>query len=216
MEQMKVCTECGLEKPISEFNKRRSNKDGYQDRCRSCFSKYNKARYHADPSRFIADVRKYRESNKENVFETRMRMCEKNPNRKNANMALDYAVKLGYIEKPDHCLGCGCPTEESRVTAHHHDYAKPLEVLWLCSKCHRPLDANRRIREGKEPYGMGKSVVMMSNGKVLCRFDTIADASRAVGVKANSISQCLSGKSKTCAGFEWRYEEGQHGCKSIL
>ncbi len=210
MEQTKICTECGQEKPISEFNKNKGSKDGHQSRCRSCFSKYNKARYHADPSRFISDVRKYREENKENLFETRMRMCEKNPNHKNANMALDLALKLGYVEKPDHCLGCGCPAEESRVTAHHHDYSKPLEVVWVCSSCHRFLDANRRVREGKNPYGAGRRVAMMRGGEVLCRFDTIIDAARAVDRGASSISQCLAGKSRTCAGFEWRYEEGRN------
>ena len=40
-------------------------------------------------------------------------------------------VKEGKIEKPSHCL-CG----NSPVEAHHSDYSKPLEVEWLCNKCH--------------------------------------------------------------------------------
>lgn len=205
MEQTKICSECGQEKPLSEFNKLRKSPDGRQNRCRECFSRYNKARYAADPLRFKKGVKKYREENLENIFATRMEMCEREPSHKNANMAVDYAVKLGYIDKPDHCFGCGCLSSESRVTAHHHDYSKPLEVVWVCSTCHRHLDACRRVREGLPAYGKNKAVQMIDGGRVLCTFDSIADAARAVRRKPNSISQCLSGKSKTCAGFGWRY-----------
>lgn len=207
MEQTKKCSECGQMKPLSEFNKKRKNKDGLQNRCRACFSRYNKARYHSDPQRFIGDVRKYRDENLENVFATRMEMCERNPNQKNAREALNVAVKLGHVVKPDHCLGCGRKASETRISAHHHDYSKPLEVVWVCARCHRHLDASRRIEEGKQPYGRMRSVVMLVDGKPACRFNTIAEAAMAVGKSTSSISQCLSGKSSTCAGFEWRYEE---------
>lgn len=211
MGQTKVCSECGQEKPLSEFNKRRSNPDGLQNRCRDCFSRYNKARYCADPQRFKDGVRKYREENLENVFATRMEMCETNPCEKNAREAVNLAVKLGYIERPDHCFGCGKRDSESRVTAHHHDYTKPLEIIWVCSTCHRQLDANRREREGLSRFGKGRAVEMLVDGRAVCTFDSIADAAKAVGRGASSISQCLSGVSKTCAGFKWRYkvEDGE-------
>jgi len=203
MEQTKVCSSCGLKKPLSEFNKNRNNKDGLQDKCRSCFSKYNKARYWANPERFKKDVCEYRETNLENIFATRMEMCEKNPTEKNAREAISLAVKLGHMEKPDHCYGCG--NTERRLTAHHADYSKPLEVVWVCGRCHRHLDANRREEEGLPRYVKGKAVVMVVDGKDACVFDTVSDAARSVGVAQSSLSQCLSGVSKTCAGFEWKY-----------
>ena len=151
-EQTKVCSTCGLEKPLGEFNKKRSNKDGLQSQCRSCFSDYNKARYAKDPERHKSNVRKYMAENIENVFQTRMKMCEKNPNHKNANMVRDLAIQVGVIERPDYCSGCGCSSSEHRIEAHHHDYSKPLDVIWLCTPCHSRMDAQRRVREGKKPY----------------------------------------------------------------
>jgi hypothetical protein len=41
-----------------------------------------------------------------------------------------YAKKRGRI-KPEPCQ-CGAPGEEM----HHPDYAKPLEVVWMCRPCH--------------------------------------------------------------------------------
>lgn len=157
MEQTKTCSACGLKKPLSEFNKKRNNKDGLQERCKSCFSAYNKARYAADPERHKANTRKYRKHNLDNVFQTRMKMCEKNPNHKNAHEAVLLALKLGYISRPSYCSGCGCSDSEHRIEAHHYDYSKPLDVIWVCTPCHSQLDAKRRIYEGKKPYGRSKS-----------------------------------------------------------
>ena len=45
---------------------------------------------------------------------------------------------------PRHCERCGkrCRGRRSgfaigKIVAHHEDYAKPLEVTWLCKPCHR-------------------------------------------------------------------------------
>lgn len=38
------------------------------------------------------------------------------------------------------CLVCG----EKKVEAHHQDYLKPLEVMWLCKLHHGEMDRQRR------------------------------------------------------------------------
>lgn len=49
-----------------------------------------------------------------------------------ARNVLNAAVRRGLIEKTV-CVVC---YSDQNVQAHHHDYDKPLEVDWLCYKCH--------------------------------------------------------------------------------
>ena len=155
MNSTKKCAECGRDLPTSEFNKNKNRKDGLQVRCRECFSEYNRKRYASDRERFKSDVAAYRAANPQKVYETRMKTCEKNPTRTNANKAVESALAAGVIKNPGVCYGCGCEAGDHRIEAHHHDYSKPLEIVWLCTPCHRRMDAQRRIREGKKPYGRG-------------------------------------------------------------
>lgn len=60
-----------------------------------------------------------------------------------ARWQVNRAVASGrLIKKP--CAICG----SSRSQAHHPDYSKPLDVVWLCAKHHA---AEHARAEGKEP-----------------------------------------------------------------
>jgi uncharacterized paraquat-inducible protein A len=48
-----------------------------------------------------------------------------------ARMDVRVAIRNGSITK-DPCVIC----KEKKVQAHHQDYSKPLEIVWLCAKCH--------------------------------------------------------------------------------
>lgn len=53
--------------------------------------------------------------------------------RQRARKKVEYAVRVGRLIRPTACDRCGAG---GRIEAHHRDYAKPLEVEWLCSQCH--------------------------------------------------------------------------------
>jgi hypothetical protein len=49
---------------------------------------------------------------------------------------------MGDLVRPDACSKCGQTpllnkAGVSQIQAHHADYAKPLEVEWICVFCHR-------------------------------------------------------------------------------
>ena len=61
------------------------------------------------------------------------------------------ARKLVYhsnlVKLPCSYLGC----QELKVEAHHSDYSKPLEVVWLCSKHHKLVHRKPRTLKVKKP-----------------------------------------------------------------
>jgi hypothetical protein len=48
--------------------------------------------------------------------------------------AVRIALLKGELIKPSQCSEC---SEDLPLEAHHKDYSKPLEILWLCDTCHK-------------------------------------------------------------------------------
>lgn len=57
----------------------------------------------------------------------------RNPEKHRARALLYYRVKRGRIVPPKECERCG---EKKPLHAHHDDYSKPFDVVWVCAKCH--------------------------------------------------------------------------------
>ena len=55
-----------------------------------------------------------------------------------ARQRVAYHLRAGNIQKPDTCSECG--GTQPRIEAHHSDYTKPLDIIWLCTPCHRVAD----------------------------------------------------------------------------
>lgn len=59
------------------------------------------------------------------------RWAELNPEKKKAHSALRLAIVNGDVIR-ESCSKCG----NWKACGHHVDYSKPLEVTWLCRRCH--------------------------------------------------------------------------------
>lgn len=58
---------------------------------------------------------------------------KRHPEAYKAQTAVNNAVRDGRLMRPNLCERCNQP---GKIEAHHHDYSKPLEVEWVCQKCH--------------------------------------------------------------------------------
>ena len=67
---------------------------------------------------------------KESKLRTQREWRKRNPEKMRAHKLVRRAIDRGELFRQP-CL-CGNPKSE----AHHEDYSKPLEVEWLCRKCH--------------------------------------------------------------------------------
>lgn len=70
------------------------------------------------------------------------------PERAHANRAVKAALKAGTLRRPSRCSKCGKREgAPHRIHAHHEDYSKPLDVVWLCHGCH--VTRHRELREAR-------------------------------------------------------------------
>jgi hypothetical protein len=134
---MKICKRCKRELPYSEFYVHKQMADGYLSFCKEC----TKERVLKHRIKNIDRIKEYdrnrpnkSERSKKHVVKQKLRRLT--PDGRKSNLArsrLRQAVRSGKIVKPDKCECCnaGGPIE-----AHHPDYSKPLDVRWLCVKCH--------------------------------------------------------------------------------
>lgn len=67
---------------------------------------------------------------------------------------------------------------------------------------------NRRIHPIAEADGLSpkKLVKIDRNGTILEEFQSISDAARKIGVKRESVRDCVLGRQKTCVGYIWKYK----------
>lgn len=120
-EEQKKCYKCGRVLPLSCFGPNRSRAGGLQAQCRECH-------------RLIC-----RESDKKHQGRKITRRRNE-PILEAVRSRLRRAVRTGEIIKPLRCEKCGV---EEELHGHHADYTKPLEVTWLCARCHRQAHPER-------------------------------------------------------------------------
>ena len=144
MEESKECFVCHKIKPLSEFYKCKGMKDGHYGKCKACYKDY---------------ARKYRKKNIEHIREydrnrghlgkrKKLRAATTRRRRKEvvgyqqSHSKVANAIRTGALKRPLYCECCG---KIGRVEAHHENYNRPLEVIWLCPVCHRNYHMGKTI-----------------------------------------------------------------------
>lgn len=133
----KTCFKCLSAKPLEAFYKHSMMGDGHLNKCKECtksdalkhrqenlerIRSYDRMRS-ASPHRIAAQVR--------NTAVYRAQF----PQRAKANALVNKATRDGKLKKQP-CWVCG-----SNALAHHPDYDRPLDVVWLCQPHHKQVHA---------------------------------------------------------------------------
>lgn len=73
-----------------------------------------------------------------------------------ASAIVQRAIRRGDLVRPETCSVCGKRMvgrgSQRVINAHHRDYSKPLDVMWLCPRCHADEHArlNEEASDGRE------------------------------------------------------------------
>ena len=129
----KHCYRCLTTKPLEEFYRHPNTKDGYLGKCKTC-ARADVNAYRANNPEIVRDrKRRYYTSTRGHAkkLNADARYNKIHPHKRSAYKKLMRAKKKGVIEQKP-CTFCGSPNSEG----HHHDYSKPLDVVWACHPCH--------------------------------------------------------------------------------
>lgn len=102
-----------------------------------------KERYKSDSEfrkKIVESTKRYKELHPNYVKDKTKKYKQKYPEREKAKKLVRTAVLKGKLIKPDKCSKCG---NKGKVEAHHENYSKPLEVVWLCKKCHSNIKTKK-------------------------------------------------------------------------
>jgi len=132
----KICFKCDTRKPLTDFYKHKGMADGYLNKCKECNKKDTKENTEKNKDYYVEMKKKYSqtESGKESCRKSKQKWMDDNLIKRSANIIIGNAVRDGKIIKPLSCSQCN--VTGVRIHGHHDDYAYPMAVRWLCSKCH--------------------------------------------------------------------------------
>jgi hypothetical protein len=144
MIRSKECFKCKAVKPLEEFYKHPKMPDGHVNKCKEC----NKNDVTENRNKNIERIRAYdrdRGLNPKRIqatVEINRAWRAEDSRRQVAHSTVARAVRNGSLVRLP-CIRCG----KEKSVAHHEDYDKPLDVMWLCQPCHK-----QRHKELKEEF----------------------------------------------------------------
>lgn len=144
MIRSKTCFKCSAVKPLEEFYKHPKMGDGHLNKCKEC-TKFDATKHRSENLEKIRIYDKQRSSlpHRRALQAACTRAWRSQDKRRSAaHRAVAKAIRQGEIVKIP-CVRCS----SVKSVAHHEDYDKPLEVMWLCDPCHK-----QRHKELKEDF----------------------------------------------------------------
>ena len=131
---MKTCFKCSVVKPLDDFYKHSQMADGHVNKCKEC----NKNDVLSYRNKNLEKIRAYDRARgkeperiKAQTEITRAWRAE-DSRRALAHSSVARAIRRGELVRQP-CFRCG----EEKTVAHHEDYEKPLDIVWLCQSCHK-------------------------------------------------------------------------------
>jgi hypothetical protein len=100
--------------------------------------KRNKEYYENNKNKISIKSKEWKKNNPEKVLKQQLRYHKKNPKHNKARVLVNQAIKAGVLIKQP-CEVCN----KKLVEAHHEDYNKPLDIIWLCKEHHLEVHGGR-------------------------------------------------------------------------
>ncbi len=132
------CGSCLIEKEDKCFYKDASRSNGLSCHCKDCIREQQRKSREADPEAARRKNRlRYHRVKLTPQYRIRITRKQKlrravHPDKYKARRKVMHEIEMGRMVRGV----CACGSTEN-IQAHHEDYSKPMEVVWMCAVCHR-------------------------------------------------------------------------------
>ena len=135
MKTRKRCAKCMQVKDVSAFY-HGNGKGGYRSPCKQCRKECEREYTRSHKEAISLKGKKYRQQHPERTRRQQRLYHQSYPERQRCKDAVQRAKKAGILTVGS-CADCGVSPKDIAIQAHHTDYEKPLDVVWLCASCHQ-------------------------------------------------------------------------------
>jgi len=152
--QKRRCSKCGnwYERP---------GRDTKHGTCKKCHAKDSREWYFKNREKRLAKCREWQKKNREKILGYLRTSYQKHREERiqkarqyerehklevHAHHVVAWAIRTGKLKNPGVCSNCGM---QRTTEAHHADYSKPREIVWLCQPCHAIFDRRRRSESAR-------------------------------------------------------------------
>lgn len=91
-----------------------------------------------NPDTFKDKDKRYYLKHRKEIIAKRRQKYKESAHKIRAREAVKIALYNGLIMRSKICELCG--EGEEKLEAHHYDYSKQIDIIWLCKRCHRRVD----------------------------------------------------------------------------
>ena len=194
----KVCTDCKIEKPVSEFFKNVANMDRLNYFCRLCSSVKFEAYYHSKNGLIRI------------IYSAQVRSSKKR-NHQPPNYTLEELRKWALRQTIFHeIFDKWVKSDFSRLLTPSfdrldNDKSYTFDNIEVVRWEENYMRGHRDMRNGKIRHGQRAVIgVHIDTGKVV-EFTSMMNAERGIKVDHGHISECCSGKRKSAGGYIWKF-----------
>ena len=197
----KKCCHCGKIKPVSDFYKNRSKKDGFQHRCKDCSDEATIASRRTKKglvSRIYADQKNNSKRRGHRLPEyTKNELQDWLFSQTLFHELYDEWVRSGYKKRLT-------PSVDRKYDDIHYCMRNIQLMTWGDNRDKQSAD----FRTGKLNTAIPNRQVIKytKNGEFLYEYHSAREASRSTGISSSNIALVCKGKRNYAGGYKWKYK----------
>ena len=202
--ETRVCIKCGLEKPLSEFNK---NGKYYRTNCKECKKEYEHNQYLQNRDKVLERSRKYDLEHRKERIEYR-RLHKDHIKEKNQQYYIENKEKIQEYRKK-HAEDISA--QQKKYRTENKEHIKELAKEYYKKNPHYHRDYDKKRMEVDELYKFKKLVRTMIKSSFRRKgLRKTKGTAHIVGCDYKYLQEYLLGTYKNNYGLEWDGEEAVH------